>query len=109
MNPNELQEMMKRAQDMQSQMGDLQQQLAARTFEATSGGGMVSARVSGALRVLSIEIEDSLVGGEDKSMLQDLVAAAVNAALTKAQEGMAQEVARVQQSMLSGLTGPGGA
>jgi DNA-binding YbaB/EbfC family protein len=103
LNPNEMQETMQRAQQMQSRMGDLQRELAARSFEASSGGGMVEAAVSGGLRVISIKIEPSLLTGEDQSMLQDLVVAAINAALAKAQESVAQELARVQQSMLTGL------
>lgn len=103
MNADEMQEMMQRAQQMQSRMGEIQQELAARHFEASSGGGMVEASVSGALRVLSIKIEPSLISGDDPGMLQDLIAAAVNAALTKAQESVGQELARVQQSMLTGL------
>ena len=99
----DLQKMMQRAAQMQSQMGDLQKELATRRFEGSSGGGMVEATVSGALRVLSIRIEPSLLSGEDRAMLEDLVAAAVNAALAKAQEGVGQELARMQQSMLAGL------
>jgi DNA-binding YbaB/EbfC family protein len=102
-NPDELQEMMKRAEQMQSRMGDIQKDLAARSFVASSGGGMVEATVSGALRVVSIQIEKTLVNADDQPMLQDLVAAAVNAALAKAQESVGQELARVQQSMLTGL------
>lgn len=98
-----MQEMMQRAQQVQAKMGELQQELAIRRFEANSGGGMVKATVSGALRVLSIEIEPSLVTGGDQAMLQDLVAAAVNAALAKAQEGVQQELGQLQQSMLTGL------
>jgi DNA-binding YbaB/EbfC family protein len=108
-NPNEMQEMMQRAQEMQSKMGELQSEIALRRFEASSGGGMVNVVVSGALRVLSVEIEPSLIKGDDRTMIQDLVAAAINAALAKAQETVAQEMARMQQSMLAGLPGmPGG-
>ena len=103
MNADQMQEMMQRAQQMQARMGELQKQLAARRFEAASGGGMVKATVSGALRVLEIEIEPTLATGDDREMLQDLVAAAVNAALTKAQQSVQQELAQVQQSMLAGL------
>lgn len=103
MNPDELQEMMKRAEQMQSRMGDIQKDLAARSFEGSSGGGMVEATVSGALRVVSIKIEKTLITVDDQPMLQDLVAAAVNAALAKAQESVGQELARAQQSMLAGL------
>jgi DNA-binding YbaB/EbfC family protein len=98
-----MQEMLKRAEQMQSRMGDMQKELAARSFEASSGGGMVEATVSGALRVISIKIEKALLAEEDQAMLQDLVAVAVNAALAKAQESVSQELARVQQSMLAGL------
>lgn len=103
MNPNEMQEMMQRAQQMQTRMGELQNELATRHFEASSGGGMVSASVSGALRVLSIEIEPSLFESGDKGMIQDLTAAAVNAALAKAQEGVQAELGKLQQSMLTGM------
>lgn len=105
MNPNELQEMMQRAQQLQSRMGELQKELATRRFEASSGGGMVKATVSGELRVVGIEIEPSLIDAGDRSMLQDLVAAAVNAALARAQEGVQQELTKMQQSMLAGLGG----
>jgi len=103
LNADEMQQMMQRAQQMQSRMGELQNELATRRFEASSGGGMVQASVSGALRVLSIEIEPSLVSGGDQAMLQDLVAAAVNAALAKAQEGVQNELTQLQQTMLAGL------
>ena len=109
MNANEMQEMMQRAEQMQSKMGELQQQLTARRFEASAGGGMVQATVSGGLRVLSIEIEPTLIQDDDRAMIQDLVAAAVNAALAKAQEAVAQEMARMQQSMLAGIPGMPGA
>ena len=105
MNPNELQEMMERAQQMQARMGEIQKQLEAKRFEASSGGGMVTVVVSGGLRVLSIEIEPSLLGTDDRAMLQDLVAAAVNAALVRAQESVQEEVGKMQQSMWAGLGG----
>jgi len=98
-----MQEMMQRAQQMQARMGDLQKELSARRFEASSGGGMVEASVSGALRVLSIEIEPALLKDSDQAMLQDLIAAAVNAALTKAQEGVQKELTQLQQSMMMGI------
>ena len=102
-----MQQMMQKAQEMQSKMGELQAELAARRFEASAGGGMVSAAVSGGLRVLSVEIEPGLIADNDRGMIQDLPAAAVNAALTKAQEAVAAEMAKMQNSMLSGLPGMG--
>ena len=109
MNASEMAEMMQRAQQMQSRMAELQKELEARRFEASAGGGMIEATVSGGLRVLRIEIEPSLFEERDRGMIQDLVAAAVNAALTKAQEAVAKEMAQMQQSMLASLPGmPGG-
>ena len=105
MDANEMQEMMQRAQQVQQKMQALQAELAARRFEASAGGGMVKATVSGALRVLAIEIEPSLVADGDRGMIQDLSAAAVNAALTTAQEAVGQEMAKMQSSMLAGLPG----
>jgi DNA-binding YbaB/EbfC family protein len=102
-----MQQMMQKAQEMQSKMGELQAELAARRFEASAGGGMVTAAVSGGLRVLSVEIEPGLIADNDRGMIQDLTAAAVNAALTKAQEAVAAEMAKMQNSMLSGLPGMG--
>jgi len=107
LNPNDMQQMMQKAQEMQSKMGELQAELAVRRFEASAGGGMVSAAVSGGLRVLSVEIEPGLIADNDRGMIQDLTAAAVNAALTKAQEAVAAEMAKMQNSMLSGLPGMG--
>ncbi len=109
MNASEMAEMMQRAQQMQGKMAELQKELAARRFEANAGGGMVEATVSGGLRVLRIEIEPSLFEERDRGMIQDLIAAAVNAALTKAQEAVAKEMAQMQQAMLASLPGmPGG-
>ena len=105
MNPNELQEMMQRAQEMQSKVGALQADLAGRSYEASAGGGMVTATVSGALRVLSIRIEASLAADDDRTMIQDLTAAAVNAALAKAQDSANAEMQKMQTAMLSGLSG----
>ena len=93
-------------QKMQEQMQTLQRDLAGRRYEAASGGGMVKAVVSGELRVLEIEIEPGLVANGDRDMIQDLAAAAVNAALTHAQRAVQEEVARLQSSLvLPGIPG----
>lgn len=103
MDPNDMKQALERAQEMQAKLGELQAELARRRYEASAGGGMVTATVSGAFRVLSIEIESVMVEHKDRDMIQDLTAAAVNAALTKAQESVAQEMARFQSGMLAGL------
>jgi DNA-binding YbaB/EbfC family protein len=88
-------QMMKQAQKMQAKILKIQEEMAERTVEASSGGGMVSVTANGKQEVLSIRIEREVVDPEDVEMLQDLVVAAVNEALKKAQEMVAEEMAKV--------------
>ena len=101
-----------RAQQMQARLAELQRDLARRTVEAQAGGGMVTAVATGELRILELRIEKSLVEAGDHAMLQDLVAAAVNAALTKAQQMVQEEMQRAAGGSLMGALGgpeaPGG-
>ena len=99
MSTPDLGQILQQAQQMQAKMGELQRELATRRFEASSGGGMVSAVVSGELRVLDVQIEPGLVRDGDREMIQDLTAAAVNAALEKAQRGVQEEFQRLQGSL----------
>jgi DNA-binding YbaB/EbfC family protein len=82
---------------MQNRLVKIQEELSAETVEATAGGGVVKAVVTGQQKLVSIEIDPAAVDPDDVEMLQDLVVAAVNEALTKAQELAAQR--------LSALTG----
>jgi hypothetical protein len=93
-------EMLKQAQRVQEQMAELQRDLATRRYEATSGGGMATAVVSGQLRVLELRVEPSLIGAGDQEMIQDLAVAAINAALEKAQASVQQELQNLQASMM---------
>jgi hypothetical protein len=88
-------QMMKQAQKMQAQILKIQEEMASRTVEASAGGGMVTVTANGKQEVLSVRIEPQVVDPEDVEMLQDLVAAAVNEALKKAQEMVAEEMAKV--------------
>jgi len=88
-------QMMKQAQKMQAQILKIQEEMAERSVEASSGGGMVSVTANGKQEVLSVRIEREVVDPEDVEMLQDLVVAAVNEALKKAQEMVAEEMAKV--------------
>jgi DNA-binding YbaB/EbfC family protein len=78
--------MIRQAQQLQRQIAKLQEELESATVESSAGGGMVKAVVSGKLRVESLEIDPQVVSDDDVDMLQDLVAAAVNEGLEKAQE-----------------------
>ncbi|MBF0105850.1 MAG: YbaB/EbfC family nucleoid-associated protein [Deltaproteobacteria bacterium] len=80
MNINQI---MKQAQQMQKKLAKQQEELAGKEFEASSGGGMVTAKVTGTGALLSVIIDPEVVDKNDVEMLQDLVVAAVNEALKK--------------------------
>ena len=88
-------QLMKQAQKMQSQMAKIQEEVAGRTVEASSGGGMVTAVANGKQELVSVSIEKEVVDPEDVEMLQDLLVAAVNEALKKFQEMMAEEMGKI--------------
>ena len=93
--------MMKQAQKLQAKMARLQGELAEKTVEATAGGGMVKVVANGQNQMVSIEIEKEVVDPEDVEMLQDLVLAAVNDALKKAQDMAADEMGRITGGLIS--------
>ncbi len=96
--------MLKQAQALQRQLAQAQRDLEAETIEGSAGGGVVRAVVSGRMRVESIEI-DPEVAAEDVEMLQDLVVAAVNDALERAQEMAASRMGALTGGLnLPGLT-----
>ncbi|TJX13613.1 YbaB/EbfC family nucleoid-associated protein [Tissierella creatinini] len=95
--------MMKQMQKMQKQMEDIQAELEVKEVEASAGGGAVKVVCNGKREVLSIKIEESVVDPEDVEMLQDLVMAAVNEALRKAESMMNEGMKKVT----GGLNIPG--
>lgn len=76
--------MVRQAQKMQQDMLKMQQEMESKTYDATAGGGMVKATVSGRHELLGLEIDPEAVDPEDVEMLQDMVIAAVNEAIRKA-------------------------
>jgi len=91
--------MMKQAQQLQAKMLKLQEELAEKTVETSSGGGMVKVVASGKQQLVSIQIEQEVVDPNDVEMLQDLILAAVNDALTKAQEMVSGEMSKLTGGM----------
>ena len=91
--------MMKQAQQLQSKMLKLQEELAEKTIETTSGGGMVKVVANGKQQVVSIQIEKEVVDPDDLEMLQDLILAAINDALTKSQEMVSGEMSKLTGGM----------
>ena len=97
--------LMRQAQKMQEKIAEMQKELALRTVEASSGGGMVTATVNGAQEVLSIKIDPAVVDPKDVDMLKDLVMAAVNEGLRRSKQMMADEMSSLTAGL--GMNIPG--
>ena len=90
---------MKQAQALQEKMAKTQEEIAVKTVEASSGGGMVTAKVNGRGELVGLTVDPSVLEGGDVEMLQDLVVAAVSEAQRRAKEYMAEEMAKVTGGM----------
>ena len=101
--PGNMQSMIQQAQKMQENMAVLQEQLDAREYTATAGGGAVTAVVDGKHMVKSIALKPEVVDPEDVEMLSDLIMAAVNEAIRQAVETSEAEMSKVT----GGLNMPG--
>lgn len=98
--------MMKQVQQMQTKMAKLQEELEERTVEATVGGGVVRVIANGKNEIVEIEIKPEVLDPEDAEMVQDLVLAACNEALRKAQEMVAEEMGKITGGLkLPGMPG----
>ena len=100
--------LMKEAQKMQQEMTKVQEEAKKKTVEATAGGGMVTVVANGAGEIISISIEKDVVDPEDVEMLQDLVLAASNEALRRAQEQVNEDMSKLTGGMqIPGMGGLG--
>ena len=99
--PGNMNNIMKQAQRMQRQMEEKQQELEEKEFTATAGGGAVEVTVSGKKEVVRVKLDEEVVDPEDIEMLQDLIVAATNEALRKAEEASAELMGK----MTGGLGG----
>jgi hypothetical protein len=97
-------DMMRQARVLQEKMAKMQEELGDKVVESSVGGGMVIAKASGRQELLSIELEPEVVDPDDIEMLQDLIVAAVNDALKRAQEMAAEEMSK----LTGGIKLPGG-
>ena len=89
--------LMKNLPKMQEEMGKLQGRIAQVTAEGDAGGGMVKAKVNGHMEVIACVISDEAM--KDKELLEDLVRAAINQAMQKAKQAVAEETAKMAQGM----------
>lgn len=87
--------MMKKVQKMQQEMARTQQEIEEKEFYSTAGGGVIEAVVNGKKEVVKIKIDEDVVDPEDTEMLEDLVVAAINDALKKADEYSQKEMGKL--------------
>ncbi|MBI5574886.1 MAG: YbaB/EbfC family nucleoid-associated protein [Deltaproteobacteria bacterium] len=100
----DFQNILKQAQEMQARLAKLQEELAQKTVEASAGGGMVTVTANGRQEILSVRIEKEVISPQEADLLQDLVRAAVNEALSRSREMIASEMSKVTGGMnLPGL------
>ncbi len=97
--------LMKQAQEMQAKLAKIQEELAKKTVEATSGGGMVRVTVNGQFTLASIKVDPSVIDPEEVEMLEDLVRAAVNEGLRRARDMASEEMSKLTGGFkIPGLT-----
>ncbi len=87
--------LMKQAAKMKEQMDKMQSEVGEKELEVTSGGGMVTVTAKAKGEIISIKIEPDIINDNDIDMLQDLVVAAVNEALSQGQKMMKEEVSKL--------------
>ena len=98
-----MQQLMRQAQKVQENMTKAQEELDAKEYEATSGGGMVTCKVSGKRELLSLSIKPEAVDPDDVEMLEDMVMAAVNEALRMGEENREKVMGALTPAGMGGL------
>lgn len=95
--------MMKQMQKMQKKMVKAQEELHEMTFEASSGGGMVTVTANGKKEIIDIEIQEEVVDPEDIEMLQDLIIAATNDVLNQVDEKTGETMGQFTKGLPGGM------
>ncbi len=95
--------LVRQAQQMQSKIAKVQEEVGEMTFEASTGGGVVTAKVNGKQELLDVSIEPEVMDPEDVEMLEEMVVGAVNQAMETAGEMMNDEIEKIT----GGLNVPG--
>lgn len=90
---------MKQVQQFQNNMAKLQEELGEKKVEAASGGGMVTVVANGRKEIVSVKLEPEVVDPDDVEMLQDLIQAAVNDALSRAKAMETEEMSKLTAGM----------
>lgn len=98
-----MQSMLKQAQKMQEDMAAMQEELEAREYDISAGGGVVNVKINGKKELLSVKISPEVVDPDDIETLEDLIVAAVNEAVKKVETVSSEEMQKITGSM--GLPG----
>lgn len=101
----DLNALMKQAQQLQSEVAKVQEELATMTCDGAAGGGLVTATVNGQFDVVRVKIDKSVVDPNDIGMLEDLITAAVNAAAAKVRETSKEKMQAVMGGLGGGVPG----
>jgi DNA-binding YbaB/EbfC family protein len=91
--------LMKQAQQFQAKISKLQEELGDRTVEASAGGGMITVVANGRQEVVSVKIDPEVIDPADAGMLEDLIQAAVNDALTRAKNMVNEEMGKLTKGL----------
>lgn len=94
-----MEQMMKQAQQFQQRLAQLQDELAHKKVSSSVGGGMVTVTVNGRHEIMSLSIDREVINPDEQVMLQDLIVAAINEAMKKAQDMAQQEMTRLTGGM----------
>lgn len=97
--PGNMNNMLKQAQKMQKQMEKVQAEIEEKEVEVTAGGGAITVKANGKKELLNIAIKPEVVDPDDVEMLEDLIVAAVNEAMRKAEELASKEMAKITGGM----------
>lgn len=96
-------DVMQQAQGLQAKIASVQEELAEKTVIGSAGGDMIRVEATGTQEIVSVKIEKELITADDSELLESLIVAAVNDALTKSRELMTQEISK----LTGGLRIPG--
>lgn len=107
--PGNMQAMIRQAQKMQEDMAAKQEELEAREYDVSAGGGVINIKINGKKEILSVKLAEEIVDPDDIETLEDLIVAAVNEAVKKVESDASEEMGKITGGMsLPGMGGMGG-
>lgn len=97
--PQNMQAMLRQAQKMQEDMAAKQEELDAREYDISAGGGVVAVKINGKKEILSIDLKPEIVDPDDIETLSDILVAAVNEAIKRVEDTNAEEMGKITGPM----------